>query len=86
MISAQRLATQAAALCGTVVLTGWVGVTPIEDRRSPPLSVHTEALDAPQATAMRKAGVSNAEFQFRDGHRSGDDDGRVGSGGRGRIA
>jgi hypothetical protein len=48
-------------LCGTVVLTGWVGVTPIEDRRSPPLSVHTEALDAPQATAMRKAGVSNAD-------------------------
>jgi hypothetical protein len=57
VISAQRLATQAAALCGTVVLTGWVGVTPIEDRRSPPLSVHTEALDAPQATAMR----SNAD-------------------------
>ena len=63
----RRFATVAAALCGTVVLAGWVvawlagfgsagienaGAVPIEDRRAPSLAANAELVDAPQATAM----------------------------------
>jgi hypothetical protein len=65
----------AAALCGTVVVAGWVVIgvagfglpgskntdaAPIEDHRAPPLSVDAKPVDALQATAMAKAGVSPA--------------------------
>jgi hypothetical protein len=76
MIPPRRFATMAAALCGTVVVAGWVviGVAGfglpgskntaaalIEDHRAPPLSVDAKPVDALQATAMAKAGVSNAD-------------------------
>src|SRR3982074_2175469 len=66
----------AAALCGTVVLAGWVvswlacfgaagiantGAVPIGDRRAPSLTADAELADAPQATAMGNAAVANAE-------------------------
>jgi hypothetical protein len=65
-----------AALCGTVVLAGWVvawlagfgsagidntGAVPIEDRRAPSLTADAELADAPQATAMGNAAVANAD-------------------------
>jgi hypothetical protein len=71
----RRFATVAAALCGTVVLAGWVvawlagfgsavientGAVPIEDRRAPSLTADAELADAPQATAMGNAAVANA--------------------------
>jgi hypothetical protein len=68
----RRFATVAAALCGTVVLAGWVvawlagfGSAGIEntgavrDRRAPSLTADAELADAPQATAMGKAAVVN---------------------------
>ena len=76
MIPPRRFATMAAALCGTVVVAGWVVIgvagfglpgskntdaAPIEDHRAPPLSVDAKPVDALQATAMAKAGVSNAD-------------------------
>jgi hypothetical protein len=72
----RRFVTLAAALCGTVVLAGWViaavvglgiqGIKntdggPTEDRRAPPLSVVAEPVDAPKATAMGKVGISNVD-------------------------
>jgi hypothetical protein len=72
----RRFATAAAALCGMVVLTGWVvgwhagfgkagidntGAVPIEDRRTPSLTADAEPADAPQATAMGNAAVANAD-------------------------
>jgi hypothetical protein len=71
----RRIATVAAALCGTVVLAGWVvaglagfgsagientGAVPIEDRRAPSLTADAELADAPQATAMGNAVVADA--------------------------
>jgi hypothetical protein len=65
-----------AALCGTVVLVGWVvawlegfasadientGPAPIEDRRQPSFTADAELADAPQATAMGNAAVANAD-------------------------
>jgi hypothetical protein len=70
----RRFATVAAALCGTVVLAGWVVVwladfgsagventdaVPIEKRRALSLAAHAELADAPQATAMDNAAVAN---------------------------
>jgi hypothetical protein len=69
----RRFATVAAALCGTVVLAGWVvawlagfgsagiGAVPIEDRRAPFLAADAELADAPRATAMGHAAVANAD-------------------------
>jgi hypothetical protein len=71
----RRFATVAAALCGTVVLAGWIvaslagfgpagientGAVPIEDRRTPSLAADAELADAPRATAMGHAAVANA--------------------------
>jgi len=71
----RRFATVAAALCGTLVLAGWVvawpvgfgsagienaGAVPIEDSRTPFLAADAELADAPQATAMGNAAVANA--------------------------
>jgi hypothetical protein len=70
----RRSAKVAAALCGTVVLAGWVvawlagfgsagientGAVPTEDRRAPSLTANAELADAPQATAMGNAAVAN---------------------------
>jgi hypothetical protein len=70
----RRFATVAAALCGTVVLAGWVvawlvgfgsagientGAVPIEEHRAPSLTANAELADAPQATAMGNAAVAN---------------------------
>ena len=72
MMSPRRFATSA-ALCGTVVLAGWVvaglagfgspgiehtDAAPIEDR--PATSLTVRAVDAPRATAIREAAVSGA--------------------------
>ena len=71
----RRFANVAAALCGTVVLAGWVvawpvgfgsagiestGAAPIEDRRAPSLAADAELANALQATAMGNAAVANA--------------------------
>jgi hypothetical protein len=70
----RRFATVAAALCGTVVLAGWVvawlvgfgsagientGAVPIEERRATSLTADAELADAPQATAMGNVAVAN---------------------------
>jgi hypothetical protein len=75
IMNPRRFAAVAAALCGTVVLAGWVvaslagfgsagientGAVPIEDRRAPSLTADAELADAPQATAMGNAAVANA--------------------------
>ena len=72
----RRFATVAAALCGTVVLAGWVvawlagfgsagientGAVPIEDRRAPSLTADAELPDALQAPAAGDAAVANAD-------------------------
>jgi hypothetical protein len=70
----RRFATLAAALGGTIVLAGGViaavvslqgikniDAAPIEDRSAPPLSVEAEPVDASEATAMGKGGISNAD-------------------------
>jgi hypothetical protein len=77
----RRSAKVAAALCGTVVLAGWVvdrlpgfatasiensGAVPIEDRRAPSLTADAELADAPQATAMGNAAVANATVANAD--------------------
>ncbi len=71
----RRFANVAAALCGTVVLAGWVvawpvgfgsagientGAAPIEDRRAPSLAADAEIANALQATAMGNAAIANA--------------------------
>ena len=73
-MSSRRFAIMAAALCGTVAIAGWVisaiggfglagikntDAAPIEDRASA-LSADAKPVDAPRATAMDMAGVSNA--------------------------
>jgi hypothetical protein len=71
----RRFATVAAALCGTVVLAGWVvawlagfgsaginiGAVPIEDRRAPSLTADAEVADAPRASAMGNGAVASAD-------------------------
>src|ERR1700730_2499358 len=76
IMNPRRSAKVASALCGTVVLAGWVvaslagfgsagientGAVPIEDRRTPSLTADAELADAPQATAMGNADVANAD-------------------------
>jgi len=71
----RRFAIVATALCGTVVLAGWVvawpvgfgsagienaGAVPIEDRRAPSLAADAELANPLQATAMGNAAVANA--------------------------
>ena len=71
----RRFATVAAALCGTLVLAGWVvawpagfgsagienaGAVPIEDRRAASLAADAGFANAVQATAMGNAAVANA--------------------------
>jgi len=71
----RRFAIVATALCGMVVLAGWVvawpvgfgsagienaGAVPIEDSRTPFLAADAELADAPQATALGNAAVANA--------------------------
>ena len=75
MMNPRRLATVATALCGTVVLAGWVvartaglgsaaiesaGAVPIKDRGAPSLIVDAALADAPQPTAIGNATVGNA--------------------------
>ena len=71
MKSPRRLAVLA-ALCGTVVLAGWVAAglaglgspgientgAPIEDSRATSVTARAEHVDAPQATALGEDGVS----------------------------
>jgi hypothetical protein len=72
----RRTAKMAAALCGTVVLAGWVvawlagfgsagiqntGPVPIEDGRAPSLGADAELADTPQATAIGNAAVANVD-------------------------
>jgi hypothetical protein len=76
IMNPRRFAIVAAALCGTVVLAGWMvawlagfgsaeivntGVVPIEDRRASSLIADTGLADAPQAPAMGNAAVANAD-------------------------
>ena len=71
----RRFPTVGAALCGTVVLAGWIvawlagfgsagientGAVPIEDRAAS-LTANAELADAPQATAMGNAAVANTD-------------------------
>ena len=71
----RRSATVALALCGTVVLAGWIvawlagygsagientGAVPIEDRAAS-LTANAELADPPQATAMGNAAIANAD-------------------------
>jgi len=71
----RQSATVAPALCGTVVLAGWIvawlagfgsagientGAVPIEDRAAS-LTANAELADAPQATAMGNAAVANTD-------------------------
>ena len=75
MKSPRRLAVLA-ALCGTVVLAGWVAAglaglgspgientgAPIEDSRATSVTARAERVDAPQATALGEDGVSVADM------------------------
>jgi hypothetical protein len=75
IMNPRRFATGAAALCGTLVLAGWVvawpvgfgsagientGGAPIDDRRAPSLAADAELANALQATAMGNAAIANA--------------------------
>jgi hypothetical protein len=75
IMNPRRFATVAAALCGTLVLAGWVvawpagfgsagienaGAVPIEDRRAASLAADAGLANAVQATAMGNAAVANA--------------------------
>ncbi|WP_409334789.1 peptidase M15 [Bradyrhizobium neotropicale] len=68
----RQFATVAPALCGTIVLAGWVvaslgglgsasiehsGALPIEDHPAPSLSTNAEPADAPQAAAAESATI-----------------------------
>jgi hypothetical protein len=70
-----RRSATVAALCGTIVLAGWIvawlagfgsagientGAVPIEDRAAS-LTANAELADAPQATAMGNAAVANTD-------------------------
>src|ERR1700726_4288466 len=79
IMNPRRFVAVAAALCGTVILAGWVvawlagfgsagientGTVPIEDRRTPSLIADAELADASQATAMGNA--ANADVSIED--------------------
>jgi hypothetical protein len=81
MMNRRRSAKVAAALCGTVVLGGWVvawlagfgsagienaGAVPIEERRAASLTADAEFADAPQATATGNAAVANSAIANAD--------------------
>jgi hypothetical protein len=81
IMNPRRFATVAAALCGTVVLAGWVverlpgfatasiensGAAPIEDRRAPSLTADAELAASPKATAVDNATVANADVANAD--------------------
>jgi hypothetical protein len=81
MMNPRRIATVAAAACGTVVLAGWViawlsgfgsagignaGAVPIDDRRAASLAANAGFADAPQTTAMDNAAVANAVVASAD--------------------
>ena len=72
----RRIATVAAAFCGTAVLASWVvaplagfgstgientGVAPVEQRRAPLLTADAELADTPLAPAMGGAAVASAD-------------------------
>ncbi len=72
----RRFPKVAAALCGTVVLAGWVvawlagfgsagieitAAVPIEDRRAPSLAADAAPADAPQATAISNVAIASAD-------------------------
>jgi hypothetical protein len=74
MMNPRRIATVAAAFCGTAVLASWVvaslagfgsagieniGAVPVKDRRAPSLTADAELAVAPQATAMGNAAIAN---------------------------
>ena len=76
MMNPRRIATVAAAFCGTAVLASWVvaslagfgssgientGVMPVEQRRAPPLTADAELADAPLAPAVGNAAVASAD-------------------------
>ena len=71
-----RRSATVAALCGTIVLAGWIvawlagfgsagientGAVPVKDRRAPSLTADVELAVAPQATAMGNAAVANTD-------------------------
>src|ERR1700676_363668 len=75
IMNPRRFATVAAALCGTIVLAGWIvawlagfgsagientGAVPIEDRAAS-LTANAELAGAPQETAMGNAAVANPD-------------------------
>jgi hypothetical protein len=79
-MSPRRFATVAAALCGTVVLAGWVvawlagfgsagientGAVPVEDHRAPSLIADAGPANASQATAMGNAASADASIENR---------------------
>ena len=81
MMNPRRIATVAAASCGTVVLATWViawlagsgsagignaGTVPIDDRRAASLAANAGFADAPHATAMDNAAVANAVVASAD--------------------
>jgi len=72
----RRIATVAAAFCGTAVLASWVvaslagfgstgientGVVPVEQHRAPPLTADAQFADAPLVPAMGNAAVAIAD-------------------------
>jgi hypothetical protein len=76
MMNPRRIATVAAAFCGTAVLASWVvaslagfgstdientGVAPVEQRRAPPLTADAQFADAPLVPAMGNAAVAIAD-------------------------
>jgi hypothetical protein len=77
MMNPGRFAAVAPALCGTIVLAGWVvasldglgsasienaGAVPIEDHRAPSLTVDAEPTDAPRVTATGNVAVAAADM------------------------
>jgi hypothetical protein len=80
MMNPRRFAT-AAAVCGTIVLAGWViawltgfgsagtentGAVPIEDRRAASLAADVEFANAPQTIAMSNAAVVKVDVAKAD--------------------
>ena len=76
MMNPRRIATVAAAFCGTAVLASWVvaslagfgstsientGMVPVEQRRAPPLTADAQFADAPLVPAMGNATVASAD-------------------------
>src|SRR6476646_8588688 len=76
MMNPRRIATVAAAFCGTAVLASWVvaslagfgstgientGVVPVEQRRTPPLTADAQFAEPALAPAMGNAAVASAD-------------------------